>query len=278
MVIIFVICKMGKKKSGGGGYGRRGDRIQHRDERAINEAERSGVDFAINEGNVDDDDDGDGEEEEEEEDIDEDIDEDGGKKRPQLTVSVCMWEFGQNDPKRDSGSKLCRLGYASKLRIGQSFPGVVLSSEAKVVVSPADADIVQKFGIGGINCSWNRLGEIPFGSMGKGRNQRILPLLFAANSVNYGRPFKMNTAEAMAACLYIVGFKDDAKALLSPFGYGPEFIRLNFEALEAYSSCTDAAGVDALGIDLTNKVAYPTYQKSSAASAGMHVGLTYRIK
>ena len=40
---------------------------------------------------------------------------------------------------------------------------------------------------------------------------------------------------------------------------------------------TDAAGVDALGIDLTNKVAYPTYQKSSAASAGIHVGLTYRI-
>jgi len=40
---------------------------------------------------------------------------------------------------------------------------------------------------------------------------------------------------------------------------------------------TDAAGVDALGIDLTNTVAYPTYQKSSAASAGVHVGLTYRI-
>ena len=41
---------------------------------------------------------------------------------------------------------------------------------------------------------------------------------------------------------------------------------------------TDAAGVDALGLDLTNTVFYPTYQKSSAASAGIHVGLTYRIK
>jgi hypothetical protein len=40
---------------------------------------------------------------------------------------------------------------------------------------------------------------------------------------------------------------------------------------------TDAAGVDALGVDLTNKVAYPTYQKSSAASVGLHVGLTYKI-
>jgi hypothetical protein len=41
---------------------------------------------------------------------------------------------------------------------------------------------------------------------------------------------------------------------------------------------TDAAGVDALGFDLTNTTAYPTYQKSSAASAGVNVGLTYRIK
>lgn len=162
---------------------------------------------------------------------------DGLVHREQLSVNLCMWEFGQNDPKRDSGSKLHRLGYAKLLRIGQSFPGIVLSSEATTYASPADAELVSNFGISGINCSWNRLEEIPFGSLGKGRNQRILPLLFAANSVNYGRPFKMNTAEAMAACLYITGFKDDARIMLSSFGYGPEFLRLNHDALEAYSNC-----------------------------------------
>jgi hypothetical protein len=41
---------------------------------------------------------------------------------------------------------------------------------------------------------------------------------------------------------------------------------------------TDAVGVDALGIDLTNTTVYPTYQKSAAASAGLHIGLTYKIK
>jgi hypothetical protein len=41
---------------------------------------------------------------------------------------------------------------------------------------------------------------------------------------------------------------------------------------------TDAAGIDALGFDLTDKNAYPTYQKSAAASAGLHVGLTYKFK
>jgi hypothetical protein len=40
---------------------------------------------------------------------------------------------------------------------------------------------------------------------------------------------------------------------------------------------TDAEGVDALGFNLTEKLIYPTYQKSAAASVGLHVGLTYKI-
>ena len=47
--------------------------------------------------------------------------------------------------------------------------GVVLSSEATTYVSAADLDIVNRFGIAGINCSWNRLEEIPFGKMGHGK-------------------------------------------------------------------------------------------------------------
>ena len=123
-----------------------------------------------------------------------------------------------------------------------------MSSEAKTFLSPADLPLIQQYGIAGINCSWNRLNEIPFGKMGSGRTQRILPLLYAANSVNYGRPFKMNTAEALAASLYIVGLKEDAVNLLYPFGYGKEFIRLNYVALEAYSNCSSAAEVEYLHI------------------------------
>lgn len=155
----------------------------------------------------------------------------------QIRIKLFMWEFGQNDPNRDSGSKLRRLGYAGQLRIGESFPGIVLSSEAKSVISPADQALVEAFGISGINCSWNRLEEIPFGKMGKGRNQRLLPFLLAANSVNYGKPMKLNTAEAMAACLFITGFKLEAHEIMAPFGYGEEFLRLNHELLEAYSAC-----------------------------------------
>jgi pre-rRNA-processing protein TSR3 len=82
------------------------------------------------------------------------------------------------------------------------------------------------------------LEEIPFEKMGKKRFHRLLPFLYAANSVNYGRPYKLNTAEAIAACLYITGYKDDAKIILGSFAYGSEFLKLNIDALELYSQCT----------------------------------------
>lgn len=159
------------------------------------------------------------------------------RKDSKLSIRLCMWEFGQNDPKRDSGSKMVRFGYAGLLKIGQSFQGIVLSSEATTLVTQADAYIIADHGIAGINCSWNRLDEIPFDKMGKGKHQRILPKLLAANSVNYGKPFKMNTAEAMAATLYIAGYKEQAHTLMEPFSYGPEFLRLNYDALERFSAC-----------------------------------------
>lgn len=73
-----------------------------------------------------------------------------------IKVNLYIWEFGQNDPKRDSGSKLFRMKLARQLKIGEKFNGIVLSADAKIVISPLDREIVLKSGIAGINCSWNR--------------------------------------------------------------------------------------------------------------------------
>jgi hypothetical protein len=97
--------------------------------------------------------DDDGDEEEEDSD-DEDV------EIKDLKVKIRMWEFSQNDPKRDSGSKLVRCGMAKTLKVNQSFTGIVLSSEASTVLSPADLAVVLEKGIGGVNCSWNRLNEV----------------------------------------------------------------------------------------------------------------------
>jgi len=165
-------------------------------------------------------------------------------------LRIFMWEFGQNDARRDSGSKLCRLGYARKLKVGYSFNGIVLSSEASKVVSKDDLAIIRTDGIAGINCSWNRLTEIPFSSLGKASNQRKLPLLLAANTVNYGKPYKMNTAEALAASLYIAGLKVEAAALMYPFSYGQEFLRINTGFLDLYADCESEAAVASVSLQV----------------------------
>ena len=57
--------------------------------------------------------------------------------------------------------------------------------------------------------------------------------------MNYGRPFKLNCAEAFAACLFILGYEADAHRLLSRFSWGPSFFEVNKDLLAAYKTCSD---------------------------------------
>jgi pre-rRNA-processing protein TSR3 len=92
-----------------------------------------------------------------------------------------------------------------------------------------------------IDCSWKQLDTIPFGKL-HGQN-RLLPFLVAANPVNYGRPLKLSCAEALAATLYITGFKEEAKAVMNKFKWGHSFITLNAELLEQYSKANSSKEV-----------------------------------
>lgn len=168
-------------------------------------------------------------------------------------VKLAMWDFDQCDPKRCSGKKLERLGYIKNLQVGQKFHGVVVSPNGKSVVCPNDKELVETGGAAVVECSWARLDEIPFHKIG-GRNERLLPYLVAANTVNYGRPWKLNCVEALAACFAIVGHIEWAEELLKNFSWGLTFLEINKELIEVYQQCTDSESISKAQDDWLAKI------------------------
>lgn len=95
-----------------------------------------------------------------------------------------------------------------------------------------------------VECSWARIDEIPFSKIG-GKNERLLPYLVAANPVNYGKPWRLNCVEALAACFAITGHMEWAEEVLSHFSWGHAFFEINEPLIEVYQECTDAESVKA---------------------------------
>lgn len=54
-----------------------------------------------------------------------------------------------------------------------------------------------------------------------------MPYLLATNPTNYGKPWRLNCVEALAAAFYITGFSEYAEVLLGAFGWGPSFWKVN---------------------------------------------------
>eukprot|EP00968_Pinguiococcus_pyrenoidosus_P005355 scaffold343_cov245-Pinguiococcus_pyrenoidosus.AAC.23 len=165
-----------------------------------------------------------------------------GAPRPNFPVKLRMWDFAQCDAKRCTGRRLERFGLLRNMPLTAKFQGLVLSPLGKLIVSPADRGLVDTLGISVIDCSWNRLDDVPFRRLRSGHH-RLLPFLVAANPVNYGRPSKLSCAEALAATLVIVGHQELAENLLDRFGWGREFLKINAELLARYAACESAEEV-----------------------------------
>ena len=183
---------------------------------------------------------GNGSDDEEEE--EEEEEEQKRKANTTFPVPLAMWDLGQCDPKRCTGRKLHRLGCLKELRLSQRFPGVVLTPDATEHLSPADYDLIRSDGLAVVDCSWNRLEDVPWNKI-HGAAPRLLPWMVAANGVNYGKACKLSCAEALAGGLYCAGYGDAAKQLMNKFKWGHGFITLNEELLETYSECATAEDV-----------------------------------
>ncbi|RZC37883.1 DUF367 and/or RLI domain containing protein [Asbolus verrucosus] len=160
----------------------------------------------------------------------------------EVSFPVAMWDFNQCDPKKCSGRKLARLKLIKTLKVKQKFSGIVLTPTGVKCVSPADRDVVSNKGIAVVDCSWARIDETPIAAL-KPQHGRLLPFLVAANPINYGRPCQLSCVEAIAATMYITGYKTIAKQYLNKFSWGHSFIELNKDILEIYSNCSDSQSV-----------------------------------
>jgi rRNA small subunit aminocarboxypropyltransferase len=155
---------------------------------------------------------------------------------------AACWDLGHCDPKRCSGKKLMKMGLMRDLHIGQKHSGVIISPNAKQTISPADRELMEQYGAAVVECSWARVKEVPWTRIG-GKCERLLPYLVAANSVNYGKPWRLNCVEALGAAFYICGHPEWAEEVLSHFSYGQTFLDINSSILKRYAACTDEADI-----------------------------------
>ncbi|KAI9743258.1 MAG: ribosome biogenesis protein tsr3 [Claussenomyces sp. TS43310] len=162
----------------------------------------------------------------------------GSERSARPAFKAACWDLGHCDPKRCSGKKLMKMGQMRDLAIGQKHSGVIISPNAKHTISPADGELMEQYGAAVVECSWARVKEVPWGKIG-GRCERLLPYLVAANSVNYGKPWRLNCVEALGAAFYICGHPDWAEDVLSHFSYGQTFLDINSSILKRYAACTD---------------------------------------
>jgi len=113
-----------------------------------------------------------------------------------------------------------------------------LNPLAPHMLLPNDKILVERCGLVAVDCSWERAQNV-FGTKLFGTGRR-LPALLASNPVNYAKLHKLSSAEAIAAALYVLGFKADARRLLASFKWGETFFTLNYEPLESYSEAETA--------------------------------------
>ena len=159
-------------------------------------------------------------------------------------MKIVIYHSNECDPKRCTSIKLAKQNKAIITHKMNKIPynAIVLDAEADKAVSREERERITKYGLSALDCSWKKLKKSSFNFKSK-KNHRLLPFLVAANPVNYGKPCILSSAEALSATLYIVGYKQEARDLMNCFKWGPHFITLNENLLEAYSEAKNSTEI-----------------------------------
>lgn len=129
-------------------------------------------------------------------------------------------------PKKCTAIKLEKLGLLKIIPNMTKYikQAIILNPLSKIEISANDKELINKYGLIVIDCSWKKI--INFNKFAF-QNERKLPPLIAVNPVNYGKWEKLSSVEALAAALFLTNFQKHAKFLLSKFSWGKQFFEIN---------------------------------------------------
>lgn len=155
-----------------------------------------------------------------------------------------IYHEGNDDARKNTALKMKKKGLAELVRhVNEIPPGsILLDPFAEKALSPEDVPTVVTSSLAAFDCSWET-AEAMLPRARKRLEPRALPYLVAANPVNFGKPTKLSTVEAVAAALYIYGRTEQAAASLGVVNWGPRFLEVNREPLEAYARCATSLDV-----------------------------------
>jgi pre-rRNA-processing protein TSR3 len=150
-------------------------------------------------------------------------------------AKIFVYLLKQDDPKKCTSARLIKFKMAKAFykesQIKRNM--VVLNPFSKNILLNSDKDLILKYGVVAIDCSWKKSTSSFYKKNLIGQDRR-LPLLLAANPINYGKIGKLSSAEALYSTLFITNFKSQATKILSIFKWGKSFATLNASPLNEY--------------------------------------------
>jgi len=155
-------------------------------------------------------------------------------------VPIHIIHLDQDDPKKCTARMISSVGLANLHfdTFGAPSRGILLDPTSGTIQGPDERRIIDMGGsVVALDCSWKQI--VPSIESITDRTSlvsRTLPVLLAANPVSWGKPGRLSTAEALAASLIILGRNNQAESILMNVPFGEEFLALNRQPLDAYSS------------------------------------------
>ncbi len=160
------------------------------------------------------------------------------------SVAVHAIWLAQDDPKKNTAVRASKRGDVVLHKDLRRVPrrGVLLDPLCGKVFGPEDHHLFESGALVALDCSWAQIDASVASIDRRTRlTHRMLPLLLAANPVNWGKPGKLSTVEAIAATLMLAGHTDQAERILGCVRWGGRFLELNAEPLEAYAGATSSS-------------------------------------